>query len=255
MDNTFIQIDGDLALSLASSVVSSLDGNFDYLFNILEENRLQKCAKASRRTLLHDYIGCVLMWNLTYIMLKHFDEEAIDEMKMWLDSTGITYNDLGEQPSDEDYKALEKYADLLQTRLAERALDKIEDAVSAILFVDKDFLYRFNSKITEVICTLKAEDYPEIFQADGYLKRENTPNWVKRGVFHRDRGRCQGCGTDLSRIFLNDNSENYDHIIPLKNGGTNDPTNIQLMCERCNKSKNARSSEYRNVIWTYWETE
>jgi len=31
--------------------------------------------------------------------------------------------------------------------------------------------------------------------------------------------------------------ENFDHIIPLNCGGNNDPSNWQLTCESCNKSK------------------
>ena len=176
-------------------------------------------------------------------------------MRLWLASIGISYDDLGPKPSEEDYKALEKYADTLQKRLDEQALDKIEDAVFAILFVDKDFLFRFNKKIADVICKLTMENYPEYLQTDGYIKREDAPKWLKEGVFYRDKGRCQSCGVDLSKIFLNTDDENYDHIIPLKKGGINDPTNIQLMCEHCNKSKNARSSEFRNIIWACWETE
>ena len=58
---------------------------------------------------------------------------------------------------------------------------------------------------------------------------------------------------NLSKIFQNGNNENYDHIIPLRQGGTNDPTNFQLMCEHCNKAKRDRSTSYRNVIWPYWD--
>ena len=31
----------------------------------------------------------------------------------------------------------------------------------------------------------------------------------------------------------------YDHIVPLASGGLNDVTNIQLLCEDCNRRKSA----------------
>jgi 5-methylcytosine-specific restriction endonuclease McrA len=32
----------------------------------------------------------------------------------------------------------------------------------------------------------------------------------------------------------------YDHIIPVSRGGSNTVRNIELRCERCNRSKGAR---------------
>lgn len=137
--------------------------------------------------------------------------------------------------------------------LKEHAMTQICDATFSILFQDKDFLYSFNRKVTNQIQQLKKSDYPNYIQGDGYLKRcTYTPVWLKDGVFHRDRGRCQGCGVNLDKVFSADSKIHYDHIIPLRQGGTNDPTNYQLMCDHCNTSKNDRSSEYRNVIWPFW---
>lgn len=52
---------------------------------------------------------------------------------------------------------------------------------------------------------------------------------TKKVVFARDGGVCQCCGS----------SENleYDHIIPFSCGGKSDKSNIQLLCQRCNRSK------------------
>lgn len=52
---------------------------------------------------------------------------------------------------------------------------------------------------------------------------------TKQIVFTRDRGICQCCG---SQIFLE-----YDHITPFSCGGSNQASNIQLLCRRCNRSK------------------
>lgn len=41
-------------------------------------------------------------------------------------------------------------------------------------------------------------------------------------------------------------------MVPLEDGGTNDPCNVQLTCEHCNKSKGARSRDYKNIIIPFW---
>ena len=110
-------------------------------------------------------------------------------------------------------------------RLFDKALPIISNAVFAIMFQDRDFCYKLNAKLVEQIKELKKVDYPDFLQADGFIKRESPPTWLKEGVFHRDKGRCQSCGTDLSKIFIVADAANYDHIIPLRNGGSNDPTN------------------------------
>lgn len=258
MKATPIEINGDLVLSMAASVSATLNdeqNEFRYYCDLTEKESLAKCAKANQKTLLHDYIAAVCCEGFTYIMCKHFDEEAAAEMIMWLDSLQIDHTDIAKPHENSDYCEMEHYADLIQERFNDKALPIITDAVFAILFNDKDFLYKFNCKVTEQIKKLRKEEFPEYLQGDGYLNRENPPAWLKCGVFYRDRGRCQECGTDLSRIFANGNNENYDHIIPLRQGGSNDPSNYQLMCEHCNKSKRDRSSAYRNVVWPFWDSE
>lgn len=252
-----IEINGDLVLSLAATVSAVLNDNredFSYYCDIRDPEMLAKCVKPSRKTLLHCFIESVCCERITYLLCKHFDKEGIQLMQAWLDSLHISYDDLV-PANDEDYSQIEAYADRMQEKFNSEALGTISDAVFAILFCDKDFLFAFNVKITDQIRKLKKEDYPEYLQGDGYLNRDPTPKWLKDGVFFRDRGRCQECGTDLSALFQNGNNANYDHIIPLRQGGSNDPTNFQLMCEHCNKAKRDRSMAYRNIVWPYWDNE
>jgi hypothetical protein len=65
-------------------------------------------------------------------------------------------------------------------------------------------------------------------------KRQPIPKRVKMYVWQRDRGRCVECS---SKEKLE-----YDHIIPLSKGGSNTERNIQLLCERCNRSKGSNIS-------------
>jgi len=55
------------------------------------------------------------------------------------------------------------------------------------------------------------------------------PESTKKVVYARDGGRCQCCGSTQ-------NIE-YDHIMPYSCGGSNDVSNIQLLCQQCNQSK------------------
>lgn len=61
--------------------------------------------------------------------------------------------------------------------------------------------------------------------------RRTISKEVQREVWRRDEGRCVECG---SKELLE-----FDHIIPLSKGGSNTTRNIQLLCEKCNRSKAA----------------
>lgn len=52
---------------------------------------------------------------------------------------------------------------------------------------------------------------------------------TKRFVYSRDMGKCNCCGSS--------NKLEYDHIIPYSCGGNSSRNNIQLLCQRCNRSK------------------
>jgi 5-methylcytosine-specific restriction endonuclease McrA len=58
------------------------------------------------------------------------------------------------------------------------------------------------------------------------------PERVRHEVWRRDQGRCVECG---SRERLE-----FDHIIPLSRGGSNTARNVELRCEKHNRSKGAR---------------
>ena len=62
-------------------------------------------------------------------------------------------------------------------------------------------------------------------------KRKPIPKSVQREVWRRDQAKCQECGSK-------ENLE-YDHIIPVSKGRANTVRNIQLLCEKHNRSKGA----------------
>lgn len=63
-------------------------------------------------------------------------------------------------------------------------------------------------------------------------RRERIPQSVQMFVWQRDQGRCVRCG---GRERLE-----FDHIIPVAEGGSSTERNIQLLCEACNRKKGRR---------------
>ncbi|MFZ9586360.1 MAG: HNH endonuclease [Crocinitomicaceae bacterium] len=81
-------------------------------------------------------------------------------------------------------------------------------------------------KTTKKICLFLALIFISIsaFSQSRYIS-ETT----KKIVYTRDGGACQCCGSTT-------NIE-YDHFVPYSCGGSSEPSNIQLLCMSCNRSK------------------
>ncbi len=66
--------------------------------------------------------------------------------------------------------------------------------------------------------------------------RISIPPEARKFVFERNNYQCQSCNkTDLTTKTLQ-----VDHIIPLAQGGANDLSNLQTLCEKCNREKSAK---------------
>jgi hypothetical protein len=63
-------------------------------------------------------------------------------------------------------------------------------------------------------------------------RRERIPAPVRLFVWQRDEGKCVNCGRK-ERL-------EYDHIIPVAEGGSSTERNLQLLCESCNRGKGKR---------------
>jgi len=69
----------------------------------------------------------------------------------------------------------------------------------------------------------------ENFERLPSARRERIPDSVRLFVWQRDGGRCVKCESKERLEF--------DHIIPVAEGGSSTERNVQLLCETCNRKK------------------
>lgn len=241
-------VDCDGFYSVYDTMVENIDEYIDAIF------------KSNKDSLLHRYIRYNLVSGLLYEeVIDNCPEEYVlnEHNEALFHLFGYSFADVGELPpeypdfNDEYLDEWEEFAKKVNEFYCENINDKWADHVFYVLFSNKDFLFRFNTEVARVVQEFKITDYPNDMKKDGVIKRKSFPQWLQKAVKMRDRNRCQLCGTDLSGTY-NLSTENFDHMIPLEDGGTNDPCNIQLTCEHCNKSKGARSRDYKNIMIPFW---
>lgn len=133
--------------------------------------------------------------------------------------------------SDDEFDYLDvasRYTEYLEECYYD-TVECIKREVLYLLFQNRAFLMKFNIFMSDVI--------------PGKSKRRNLPHWVKRAVFYRDNGKCVMCQKDLSGLIdIEEECEKqFNHIVPLEDGGLNDISNIQLMCSSCNQKKGTQT--------------
>ena len=246
----------------ANIINNLLRDPFSYLRSLNEffgdENYKRFLDPFPKQSRFHDFIYHVID-SITYEDINDQEIELFRSRKrqLWieiaLDHFGFTYEKFDDWISQHD-KTQEELTDdeifeylneLKHAGTYEDLLDRMSEEIFFILFLNRQVLQNFNQmaahQIEDVtIDSLEPEEYI-YFQKDGVLKRVSIPMWVQRAVLFRDRGMCVSCNKDLSGILSIGSIENFDHIVPLSKGGMNDITNIQLLCESCNKSKQGQS--------------
>lgn len=75
--------------------------------------------------------------------------------------------------------------------------------------------------------------------------RTTVPPAVRLAVFERDRYTCQACGASGHDRGV---QLTIDHKKPLKRGGTNEMSNLQTLCSKCNTTKGTRNTGYGDSI-------
>jgi diadenosine tetraphosphate (Ap4A) HIT family hydrolase len=76
------------------------------------------------------------------------------------------------------------------------------------------------------------------------LETDPIPDSDRFKVLKESGGRCALCG-----ITKDDSPIDVDHIIPRSRGGSNDITNLQALCSKCNRSKRDKdSTDFRKPL-------
>ncbi len=217
-------------------------------WNFNEQDFINCAVKYSKDTLLHLYI-VTTAFNYYHRDFKKngdcIDEDSIEKWYNLFEEYCIKIKKFNFDENieiitwfDKNYK---KFVELFE---------HMADEVFYVLFSNRGFLLEFNNLVAKTI----REDVvipSKHLTKKGTIKRMNISVWVKDSVFHRDKGRCVFCNTDLTRLVNTLTNSNFDHIVPLDLFGANDPCNIQLSCEHCNKSKtnNAGSTSKKYIPW------
>lgn len=81
-------------------------------------------------------------------------------------------------------------------------------------------------------------------------ERAEIPPHVRAAVWYRDRGKCELCGTKTP----GDQPWHLDHITPWSAGGSDDTTNLRVLCERHNMDRSNRidPTERPRRAATWW---
>ena len=131
--------------------------------------------------------------------------------------------------------------------------EKMTDEVFHLLFANRAFLLQFNQSLATYLQSGKVNLPNEYLDEKGVLKRQSYfPSWLKKAVFYRDQGKCVLCQRDLSGLLNTEQRIHYDHIVPLNLWGSNDPSNLQLLCEDCNLRKSGTSSKTATRYNPWW---
>lgn len=86
----------------------------------------------------------------------------------------------------------------------------------------------YSDGIVQVACLEDTRRFPR------FAERKAISSATRQLIYRRDGHRCVTCGS-LERLTL-------DHIYPWSLGGSDEPSNLQTMCQPCNSRKGARVS-------------
>ena len=236
------------AESIRNVVLNDSNGLVDIEMFFSQEGKdfLDKSLKPNKKTLLQDFISESIYVETDYFLKKDFDS-TIQEVYEVLDSYNAIYNQF-DQYRGHDYRHY------IMKKLDKYVLNRLSNEVFTLLYQDRELLRAFNEHAANYVRTLLYQHHPNYLARDGVFLRYNSwPKWLIKGLFFRDKGRCAICCCDLTGLYFTGHKLAIDHIVPLANGGINDPTNLQILCQKCNSTKGARSSHTKFWVPLYWE--
>jgi hypothetical protein len=234
-------------------LIDLIEGNVNVgtgFWNYDQKFFIKSSSTFNKETLLHQYIVVMALNHYRRDFRKNpewYEEDGLDYWYHKFQEHNIRIPKYRARKGYSPYKWLlrhqEKFVELFEN-LANEAF--------YILFNNRNFLLNFNQIVSKSVYDLSSTYPKNQISPKGTIKRVNIPVWVKKAVFHRDKGRCVFCNTDLTNLINTLTIINYDHIVPLDLHGANDPCNIQLSCESCNKSKSNKEPSTSDNYYTWW---
>jgi hypothetical protein len=196
--------------------------------------------RPEKRSVLHE-----LLHDLAFHDWEHqVTHWTIDSLQQFFEDHGVRFPKRLTKDSESNREKL--------TYLLEGPVARLADGAFHILFSDRSALLSFQQLLADIIRGLPVGDYDE-FRETGILRRPKyIPAWLKCAVYHRDKGRCQLCHRDLTGVINPVSEAQIDHIWPLARSGSNDATNFQLLCARCNRRKAAENGVTSVEYYAYW---
>lgn len=224
-----------------------------------------KCvAEFSKISLLHYYIYAMISVEERHDLRKNDDlyeesEEMRESIHTALRAYGINHVSYAEFLSSSEFDTENdcpfRQWFHSQEEKFELLWERMTDEVFHLLFGNRAFLLCFNQSMANYLASGEVDIPLEYLDEKGVIRRQPyIPIWVKKAVYYRDQGRCVLCQRDLSGLLSTDQRIHYDHIVPLNLWGTNDPSNMQLLCEDCNLRKSgsvAKTATRYHAWWNY----
>ncbi|MCM1168633.1 MAG: HNH endonuclease [Bacteroides sp.] len=245
----------EFASIVSDGVNRDLENGY-WMYGYDETQFMTAATRFSKISLLHIYTCAYLLGYYNELFHDNgddmYEDDEIERWKKIAKAYGLSFK--GVKKGKEREALFERWYKKNRETF-EKLFQYIADEVVFFLFQDFGFLLKFNDLNAKLISNTEGQrdwDIPQKFlKKDGTLKRCYIPEWVKKAVFHREHGRCVFCEHDLTGVYSKKGKVNYDHIIPLKQYGVNDPCNIQLTCEHCNKSKKDKvhNPQYHYESW------
>lgn len=183
--------------------------------------------KHERKYALTDKLNklCLQKKNIpSFGIQKQIIERQIEEVQAEIRKLPIQFIRLQEELS-EKIKIVERKIEELNNELSSVKLMTDKEIKNKLLKEEKNRL-RVDRLRDEVRKNIFEKEFQAIPEDD---KIRFISDEAKEFVWRRDQAKCVKCGSQDSLEF--------DHIIPFSKGGSNTARNIQLLCEKCNRSK------------------
>ena len=265
----------NLALSsgvgLAGQAVSLFWEGYAYIaFGMYPDEIINSIVKPNKLTAVHIYLYSLqdisqevdnLRKNLDDLEeVYNFISRTLNEVNLYPDLPVPNFEECeGDEHGHWDdncscSKALKKWIDYVEKN-STKINNLIVHSAFQFLFQDRQFLHDFHLELADWVednMQYIEENYSDYLVAKKRFRRQHFPVWLKQAVLYRDKGTCVLCRADLSKLMRTINNVHIDHIVPLDVYGSNDASNMQLLCATCNTKKGARSTKTSKMNAPFW---